>query len=223
MEPVLLPQLPIWPRRHKPAAETNFMTQSISNSGANRIKLAYLVSHPIQYQSPMLRRIAQEPDIELTVFFGSGFSVRGYKDTGFGVDVKWDVPLLEGYHSEFLPLLLDTDAAGPTRPLNYGIFHRLRRGRFDALWVHGYSSINALHGILAARALCIPVLLRAESWLSDRTRGGATLAAKRLFFVSCYRRRWPGARRPGGPHTRTRPWQRALHWISQSIGITALL
>src|SRR4051794_26179897 len=58
----------------------------------NKVRLAYLVSHPIQYQAPMLRRIAQEPDIDLTVFFGSDFSVRDYKDEGFGVGVKWDVP-----------------------------------------------------------------------------------------------------------------------------------
>ena len=66
-----------------------------------KVRLAYLVSHPIQYQAPLLRRIAQEPDIDLTVFFGSDFSVRDYKDKGFGVEVKWDVPLLDGYGTNF--------------------------------------------------------------------------------------------------------------------------
>lgn len=152
-----------------------------------RIRLAYLVSHPIQYQAPLLRRIAREPDIDLTVFFGSDYSVRSYKDEDFGVQVKWDVPLLEGYRSEFLPLLLDTEAVSITRPLNYGIFSRLRgkspAERFDAFWVHGYDSVNALHGVLAAKMLGIPVLLRAEPWLKDRPRGWAKLAAKRCFFA----------------------------------------
>src|SRR5258708_34273767 len=67
----------------------------------DRVRLAYLVSHPIQYQAPLLRRIAQEPDISLTVFFGSDFSVRGYKDEGLGVGVKWDVALLDGNRREF--------------------------------------------------------------------------------------------------------------------------
>ena len=62
------------------------------NAKKKKVKVAYLVSHPIQYQAPLLRRIAQEPDIELTVFFGSDFSVQEYVDKGFGVDVKWDVP-----------------------------------------------------------------------------------------------------------------------------------
>jgi hypothetical protein len=61
------------------------------------VRVAYFVSHPIQYQAPLLRRIAQEPDIDLTVFFSSDVSARGYKDAGFGVHVQWDVPLLDGY------------------------------------------------------------------------------------------------------------------------------
>lgn len=152
-----------------------------------KVKLAYLVSHPIQYQAPLLRQIAQEPDIELTVLFGSDFSVRGYKDEGFGgVGVKWDIPLVDGYRHEFLPVLRDDATVSIARPLNYGIFQRLRgtkdKPAFDVLWVHGYSTVNALHGMLAAKALGIPVLLRAESWLRDRERSGPKLLAKRLFF-----------------------------------------
>jgi glycosyltransferase involved in cell wall biosynthesis len=152
----------------------------------DKVRLAYLVSHPIQYQAPMLRRIAQEPDIDLTVFFGSDFSVRDYKDAGFGVGVKWDVPLLDGYRHEFLPVLRDNSNPGAMSPLNYGIFSRLRGSKdvagFDVLWVHGYSSVNAMQAMLAAKALGIPVLVRAEPWLGDRDRGGPTLAAKQLFF-----------------------------------------
>jgi glycosyltransferase involved in cell wall biosynthesis len=146
------------------------------------VRLAYLVSHPIQYQAPLLRRIAQEPDIDLTVLFGSDFSVRGYKDEGFGVNVTWDTPLLEGYRSEFLPSLRDTGGLSLTSPISRGILGRLDKLKPDAIWVHGYASINALHGILAANALGIPVLLRAESWLADRARSPLKLAAKSAFF-----------------------------------------
>src|ERR1700730_17043004 len=150
------------------------LAQTTSLSAPRRVKLAYLVSPPIQYQAPLLRRIAQEPDIDLTVLFGSDFSLRNYADKGFGVGVKWDVPLLEGYKHEFLPVLCDNATISATRPLNHGIFSRLkgRNGEpaFDALWVHGYSSVNAIHAMLAAKTLGIPVLLRAEPWLSDRPR-----------------------------------------------------
>jgi glycosyltransferase involved in cell wall biosynthesis len=151
------------------------------------VRLAYLVSHPIQYQAPLLRRIAQEPDIDLTVFFGSDFSVRGYQDEGFGVDVKWDVPLLDGYKHEFLPALIDRKTSTVMSPLSRGIFNRLKghKGQpgFDVLWVHGYATANSLSGMLAAKALGIPVLLRAESWLRDRKRSGLKLFAKDAFFA----------------------------------------
>jgi glycosyltransferase involved in cell wall biosynthesis len=153
----------------------------------NPVRLAYLVSHPIQYQAPLLRRIAQERDIDLTVFYGSDFSLREYKDEGFGgVGVKWDIPLLEGYKYEFLPVLRDEARVTPMLPLNYGIGRRLagHRGQppFDAVWIHGYASANSIHAMIAAKALGIPVLMRSDSWLGDRERSSVKLAAKRLFF-----------------------------------------
>lgn len=155
-------------------------------SARRRVRLAYLVSHPIQYQAPLLRRIALEPEIDLTVLFGSGFSVHGYKDEGFGVEVAWDTPLLDGYSSEFLPCWRDTGQVSATSPISRGIYRRLQNpdgsAAFDALWVHGYASINSLQAILAANALGIPVLLRAESWLADRARTRGKLAAKAIFF-----------------------------------------
>ncbi|MDE1155694.1 MAG: glycosyltransferase family 4 protein [Acidobacteriaceae bacterium] len=150
------------------------------------VRLGYYVSHPIQYQAPLLRRLAQEQDIDLTVLFGSDFSVRGYKDEGFGVEVTWDVPLLSGYRSEFLKPLRDTGTYSPTTPISWNLATSLLdthgRPRFDALWVHGYASINALQAITAANALGIPVLLRAESWLADRARSPLKLAIKQFFF-----------------------------------------
>jgi glycosyltransferase involved in cell wall biosynthesis len=170
------------------------MTPEHRGNGArtgHRIRLAYLVSHPIQYQAPLLRRIAQEPDIDLTVFFGSDFSVRGYRDEGFGVTFRWDIPLLEGYKHVFLPKLRDGQDVSFATPLNRGIVAHLRatgtEPAFDALWVHGYATANALHGILAARTLGIPVLLRADMWLSDRARSPWKLLLKKIFFAALER------------------------------------
>ena len=149
---------------------------------ARPLRLAYFVSHPIQYQAPLLRRIAQEPDIDLEVFFSSDHSVREFVDEGFKVKVEWDVPLLEGYKHEFLPHLPGKDGLGFARPFSYGIFDRLRTGSFDAVWVHGYHTINALRVIFSASMLDLPLLLRAESTLHDRERSGLKMLAKDTFF-----------------------------------------
>jgi glycosyltransferase involved in cell wall biosynthesis len=158
----------------------------VAFSAQRKLRLAYFVTHPIQYQAPLLRRIAQEPDIDLKVFFSSDISVRGYVDPGFGVRVEWDIPLLDGYNSEFLPVLREAQdgkflaAAGN---INRNVGQKLREGQFDAVWVHGYNYITNLQAIRAAKSLRIPVLLRAESTLHDRTRSRAKLAVKKRFFA----------------------------------------
>lgn len=172
--------------RNKVPPDMTYSNQDNDGTARKKVRVAYLVSHPIQYQAPLLRRIAQEPDIELTVLFGSDFSVREYVDKGFGVDVKWDVPLLDGYRHEFLPVIWDKRRTGPISQLNRGIFNRLRgrkgKAGFDVLWVHGYSTLNALQGMVAAKLLGIPVLLRAESRLKATEIGGLKSGAKSAFF-----------------------------------------
>ncbi len=146
------------------------------------LRVAYLLSHPIQYQSPLLRRLAQEPSLDLTVFYTSDFSVRSYRDEGFGVSVAWDVPLLDGYSYEFLPRLLNGHPLSFLRPLNYGLYSRLRREKFDVLWIHGYATLNSLLAMLVAKMLGIPVLLRTDSTLIDHPRSRAKLLIKDIFF-----------------------------------------
>ncbi|MGI4829697.1 MAG: glycosyltransferase family 4 protein, partial [Janthinobacterium lividum] len=107
---------------------------------------------------------------------------------GFGVKVTWDVPLLDGYRSRVLPALRDPGTVSATTPLSRSLLRALRgadgQPAFDVLWVHGYASLNSLRGILAAYALDIPVLLRADIWLADRPRSPLRLLAKRLFFAA---------------------------------------
>ena len=161
--------------------ETPHNSKSACSTLSVPLRLAYFVSHPIQYQAPLLRRIAAEPDVDMTVFFSSDVSVRGHVDPGFGVNVKWDVPILAGYKHEFLPRMRDADHLSFFRPLNWGFMSRLR-GKFDVVWVHGYATLSALQAILAARLLGIPVLMRTDSTLFDRPRSAAKRLAKRVFF-----------------------------------------
>ncbi len=146
------------------------------------LRAAYLLSHPIQYQSPLLRRLAAEPELDLTVFYTADFSLRSYHDEGFGVPVAWDIPLLGGYKHVFLPQWSDASTIGFARPLSRAIFRHLRRGNFDVLWIHGYATLNSWIAMAAARTLGIPVLLRTDSTLIDHPRGRGRLALKRAFF-----------------------------------------
>ena len=144
------------------------------------IRLAYLVSHPIQYQAPLLRRIAAEPDIDLTVFFCSDISTRAFRNEGFGRVLQWDVPLLDGYKHQFLPVWGPREPVTIWRPFTHGLGQRLSDGRFEALWVHSYARLSNIAGMLAAKRRKVPVLLREEMSQYSARRSALRQTIKRL-------------------------------------------
>jgi glycosyltransferase involved in cell wall biosynthesis len=146
------------------------------------MRLAYLVTHPIQYQAPLLRRIAAEPNIYLKVFFASDLSLRRFVDPGFSRSIRWDVPLLEGYEYEFLPAFGPKDQVSFWLPMSYGLAARLRAGRFDALWVHGYMRWHHWTAMVTAKRLGMKVVIRDEATATSSLRGRLKRTLKRPFF-----------------------------------------
>jgi glycosyltransferase involved in cell wall biosynthesis len=128
------------------------------------IKVAYIVTHPIQYQAPLLRLLAASGEIELKVFFLSDFSLHAHHESAFAQTFKWDVNLTDGYEWEVLPRL-GIGSSTPLRPWwpVSGMKRCLREGGFDAVWVHGWAHVGLRQAINAAHALVLPVLLRGES------------------------------------------------------------
>lgn len=127
-----------------------------------QIRLAALLSHPIQYFAPLFRHLASRPEIDLTLYYCSQQGVVEYVDSGFGQSFKWDIPLLEGYCYHFLPNIR-AGKEGFGTLLNPTIVRELIRKRYDALWVHGYMHATNWLAFFAARATGTPILLRGES------------------------------------------------------------
>jgi len=159
----------------------------MSSMARRKYRVAYLVTHPIQYQAPLLRLISAQSDIDLTVFFQSDMSLTAYADTGFGHSVKWDVPLVDGYRHEFLPGIWRHGVVTAQRPINWGLASRLTRARFDALWVHGYARWVNWIAILCAKARGLAVLVRDEATLFSTERSLMRQQAKRAFFSALSR------------------------------------
>ena len=65
-------------------------------------KLAIVTTHPIQYNAPWFKLLAQRNVIDLKVFYTWSQAKDSVKDKTFEKDIKWDLPLLEGYNSEFV-------------------------------------------------------------------------------------------------------------------------
>lgn len=146
------------------------------------LRVAYVVSHPIQYQAPLLRHLAGDPEIDLTALFLSDISTRRYRDPGFGRELEWDVPLLEGYRHSFLPAWGSRSTLSFWRPFTRHLGREITRGGFDALWVHGYAHQSTLRAMRLGRRLGIPVLLRGESHLTSHPRGLARAFVKDVFL-----------------------------------------
>lgn len=66
-------------------------------------RLAVVTTHPVQYYAPWFRHLAGSHGLDVRVFYLWDFGVTDRVDPTFGVRVKWDVPLLEGYAHEFVP------------------------------------------------------------------------------------------------------------------------
>ncbi len=130
-------------------------------------RLAVLTSHPIQYQAPLFRKLAQHPQIDLIVYFCWDFGVGKPKtDPEFGIAYTWDVPLLEGYRYEFLKNY--SPSPGPARAwglVNPSIIKRIRKGRFDAVILHGYTHVTTMLAYLAAWSSGTAILFRGETVL----------------------------------------------------------
>jgi len=67
------------------------------------IRLALVVSHPIQYFVPLYRRLARRSDMILKVFFTWHVGKAAVEDRGFKQAVSWDIPMTEGYPFELVP------------------------------------------------------------------------------------------------------------------------
>lgn len=137
------------------------------NDRSGAYRLAVVNSHPVQYFAPLYRKLAAEPDIDLTVYFCSRAGVEGYEDEGFGGErLAWDVPLLDGYDHEFLRNLRGERVPGGFWSLvNPDIVPALRDGEFDAVWLHGHAYATNLLAVLGARAAGSALFMRCETHL----------------------------------------------------------
>jgi glycosyltransferase involved in cell wall biosynthesis len=120
-------------------------------------RLAILSTHPIQYNAPLFRMLAQEKSIDLKVFYSKKTEqVRFDKD--FGQEITWDVPLTDGYVHESFDA---NEKTGRTE-----LMTAIESFNPNALLVYGWN----FYGHLAAMRHfhgSVPVWFRGDSTLLD--------------------------------------------------------
>lgn len=145
-------------------------------------KLSIVSSHPIQYQAPLFRALAAQPEIDLEVLFCSQWGMTDYHDPGFDTTFSWDIPLLEGYRYRFLRNIgIRSGHSTMLSIINPGIISTISRSRVDAILVSGWALLTNWLTATVGPLRDVPLLLRGEAnGLSEPT--GLKGLARRTFI-----------------------------------------
>jgi glycosyltransferase involved in cell wall biosynthesis len=135
-------------------------------------RLAVVTTHPVQYYAPWLAHVARQPGIDLRVFYLWDFGVTRQVDPVFGREIEWDVPLLAGYESEFVPNV----SRDPGTHHHRGIDNPALGDRLDAFGPHatlcvGYNYRTFFRLLFGRRRRREPLLLRGDSHRLVRPAG----------------------------------------------------
>ena len=150
------------------------------------LRLGVVLSHPTQYYSPWFRSLqAGRPAGALRVFYLWDFGVTHQRDPKFQTSFHWDVDLLSGYESEFVPNR--ARRPGPEHFWGFrnpGLPGRLGAWRPEALLLFGYPWASHLRALAWARRRGVPVLFRGDSHFLGRP---APDWRRRLLLGALYR------------------------------------
>lgn len=129
-------------------------------------KLAIFISHPIHYQVPLFKKLAEHNNIDLMVYYCNDLGVKKRKDHEFGILIEGNDSLLEGYRYKFLKNYSPNPTAYKFWGLiNPGIIKELINNDYDAIVIHGYFYISCWLAYLGAWISRTPVFFRGETVL----------------------------------------------------------
>jgi len=153
-------------------------------------KVSYFLSHPIQYQTPLIQNLHKNLEgIELDVVYFANHTIGGY-DKQFGINVKWDIPLLHGYNFHFLKNYSPRPSVSNSffGLINFGVIKYLIIRKPDYIVVHGWAYFSNILLLLTARVLGIKILMRAESPLQpEMTKNKFNILIKKVILNICDR------------------------------------
>jgi glycosyltransferase involved in cell wall biosynthesis len=147
-------------------------------------EIIFINSHPIQYFAPMYKYL-NEHGVKTKAWYCSDESIKGGMDKQFGVDVKWDIPLLEGYESHFFKnqSWKPSHFNGFFGLINWGMVRELSRTTKSVIIVHGWHYFSLLYILLFGNKKGHVICLRCDVPLNqERRKKGVKQNFKNLFL-----------------------------------------
>ncbi|MGC1933952.1 MAG: glycosyltransferase family 4 protein [Candidatus Acidiferrales bacterium] len=127
--------------------------ESGDSANESKYRVLLLSAHPVQYSSPVFRLMAKHPSLDVTVAYCSLQGAERALDPDFGIEVAWDIPLLEDYPwVQLRNYPLSKVEQSFTGLINPGVWKLIRKGRFDAVAIFtGYRPATFWIAVLAAK------------------------------------------------------------------------
>lgn len=148
-------------------------------------KLAIIITHPIQYYAPLFRLLAKQKNIDLNVFYTWSQTKEKVIDKTFGREIKWDIPLLEGYNYEFVENISKNPGSNSWRGIdNPDLISRIENYGPNAILVFGWnmkSHFNVMRNFKGK----VPVWFRGDSTLLDERKSLKTVF-RRIWLTYVY-------------------------------------
>lgn len=130
------------------------------------MRLAVVLTHPVQYYAPIFRELAKR--VDLHVYFGHAGSASHQASAGFGVKFQWDVDVIGGYASTVMTNVSRNPTADSFFSVDTPEISRVfQEKRYDAALVVGWYRKMLMQSIVAAKRSGAAVFVRGDSQLSQ--------------------------------------------------------
>lgn len=141
-------------------------------------KVAFIITHPIQYYVPLFQALSLANKFEIKVFYTWGESSIEKFDPAYNKVIKWNIPLLNGYNYEFLKnISKDPGTHHFNGIINPEIIGKLEEYSPNKIVVYGWN-YNSHLKILKYFKNKVTIYFRGDSHLINNKIGLRTLMRK---------------------------------------------
>ena len=133
-------------------------------------KIYFLLSHAVQYHSPLFDQMTIHSDIECKVYYCSsyGLSKEGKRfHPEFGELPNWDIGLVKNHHYCILKnhSLSPSIFKGFWGLINLNLYSELKRDMPDVLIIYGWKYFSLIWGLMCCKILGIKTYVRGDNTL----------------------------------------------------------
>ncbi len=133
-------------------------------NSTKQIRLAVLVTHPVQYFQPVFKDLSATPGIDLLVFYGCNHGLVASFDADFSQKIAWDSDLITGFRSRFVSkgLLSSLNSWMKSLQLAVKANHMINSFEPDFVLVYAYTPLFISLTTLLLKFTGNRLLLRAD-------------------------------------------------------------